>query len=298
VLINDEDVSPREDVILTAINQEVDMLGKELEDDIDTPKSTGVVKYHLLYDTYNDDEGNVMPTTSGYFEEQIKLPFTGGSIANPWLCESAANYLEGQWLKESALWSRGLVSLLKTANDKHIYDNNMHMEVVIKHAKKQPDRILNCGEPALYFHSRYTDLKQSNRQFVIDLEKAKNIVRRRKENAQFKNTTSQSKTTDATENEMLMKEDAVWDNGRKGPEAELNLRRQLEEIMVEVHPHRNYQRWYNTLEGYVLDTGVGNLEGMGYRTFLDWMKGKRNKRDSIKGGAMKAMKNFVDNYSA
>ena len=129
---------------------------------IDTPKSTGVVKYHLLYDTYNDDECNVMPTTSGYFEEQIKLPFTGGSIANPWLCESAANYLEGQWLKESALWSRGLVSLLKTANDKHIYDNNMHMEAVIKHAKKQPDRILNCGEPALYFHSRYTYLKQSN----------------------------------------------------------------------------------------------------------------------------------------
>ena len=35
VLINDEDVSPREDAILTAINhQEVDMLGKELEDDI------------------------------------------------------------------------------------------------------------------------------------------------------------------------------------------------------------------------------------------------------------------------
>ena len=105
--------------------------------------------------------------------------------------------------------------------------------------------------------------------FVIDLEKAKKFVRRRKEIAQFNNTTSKSKTTDATKNEILMKEDAVWDNGRKGHEAELNLRRQLEEIMVEVHPHRNYQRWYNTLEGYVLNTGVENLEGMGYRTFLD-----------------------------
>ena len=62
-----------------------------------------------------------------------------------------------------------MVSLLKLANDKHIYDNNMHMEAVIKHAKKQPDRILNCGEPALYFHSRHTDLKESNRKFVIDL---------------------------------------------------------------------------------------------------------------------------------
>ena len=66
--------------------------------------------------------------------------------------------------------------------------------------------------------------------------------------------------------------------------------------MVEVHPHRNYQRWYNTLEGCVLDTSVGNLERMGYRT--DWMKGKRNKRDGIKGGAMKAMKTFMYNYSA
>ena len=99
-------------------------------------KSTGVVKYHWLYETYNDNESNVMPITSDYFEEQIKLPFTGGSIANPWLCESAANYLEGQWLKESALWSCGLVLLLKSANDKHIYNNNMHMEAVIKHSKK------------------------------------------------------------------------------------------------------------------------------------------------------------------
>ena len=96
----------------------------------------------------------------------------------------------------------------------------------------------------------------------------------------------------------LTKKNAVWDNRRKGHEAELNLRRQLEEIIVEVHPHRNYQRWYNTLEGYVLDTGVGNLEGMGYRTFLDWIKWKRNKKDCIKGGAMKVMKKCVNNYSA
>ena len=95
-----------------------------------------------------------------------------------------------------------------------------------------------------------------------------------------------------------MKEDAVLDNERKGHEAKLNLRRRLEKIMVDVHPRRNYRRWYNILEGYVLNTGVGNFEGIGYHTFLDWMKGKRNKRDSIKGGAMKAMKNFVDNYSA
>ena len=75
---------------------------------------------------------------------------------------------------------------------------------------------------------------------MIDLEKAKKIVRKRKQNAQFKNTTSKGKTTDTTENENLMKEDAVWDNGRKGHEAEFNLWQQLEEIMVKVHPHRNY----------------------------------------------------------
>ena len=47
--------------------------------------------------------------------------------------------------------------------------------------------------------------------------------RRRNENAQFKNTTSKSKTTHATENEKLMKEDAVWDNGRKGSKFVLNV---------------------------------------------------------------------------
>ena len=59
-----------------------------------------------------------------------------------------------------------------------------------------------------------------------------------------------------------------------------------------------YRRCYNTLEGYVLDKGVGNLEGMGYRNFLDWMKEKRNIRDCIKRGVMKSVKNFVDSYSA
>ena len=53
-------------------------------------------------------------------------------IDDLWKCESAANYLENQWLKEPALWSQSLVSLLETALKKHIRGNNQHMEGVIK----------------------------------------------------------------------------------------------------------------------------------------------------------------------
>ena len=51
--------------------------------------------------------------------------------------------------------------------------------------KKQPDRRIDCNEPAQYFQARYESLKESNRAFVANLEKTKeDIVDRRKENAE------------------------------------------------------------------------------------------------------------------
>ena len=38
---------------------------------IDHAKSTGVVKYHILYDAVVKKEGDLIPTTFGAFEEMI-----------------------------------------------------------------------------------------------------------------------------------------------------------------------------------------------------------------------------------
>ena len=44
-----------------------------------------------------------------------------------------------------------VVTLIKKALKKHIDDNDQHMEGVIKNIKQQPDRSMDCDEPALYF---------------------------------------------------------------------------------------------------------------------------------------------------
>ena len=85
--------------------------------------STGIIKYHLLYDADEHDNGETVPVTPGYFEKEVQLPYAGGMIDNSWKCKSAANYLENQLLKEPALWSQSLVSLLETALGKHIRGN-------------------------------------------------------------------------------------------------------------------------------------------------------------------------------
>ena len=50
---------------------------------VDHDKLTGVVKYHLFYDAVENEDGQLTPVTSGFFEEIIMLPFPGGYDANP-----------------------------------------------------------------------------------------------------------------------------------------------------------------------------------------------------------------------
>ena len=82
---------------------------------VDWDGRRGVVKFHLFYDTYQNDSGKVLPKSSGYFEKSVIMPYAGGYIDNPWYSNEAADYLEGQWLKEAAIWSRAVPNMLKTS---------------------------------------------------------------------------------------------------------------------------------------------------------------------------------------
>jgi len=74
--------------------------------------------YHLIIDYDTTADGKVFPITSGAFNKKVSLPFPDGYVDNPWMCLTAANYLEKTWLNEIALASRSLVVLLQKARKK------------------------------------------------------------------------------------------------------------------------------------------------------------------------------------
>ena len=76
--------------------------------------------------------------------------------------------------------------LLKKARNTCIYDNDQHMEEVIKSTKEQPDSGIDFDKPDLYFHSRFKYLKESNQVYVSDLKKSGVPVARRKGNSKTK----------------------------------------------------------------------------------------------------------------
>jgi hypothetical protein len=85
------------------------------------------------------------------------------------------------------------------------------MEGVIKNVKSQPNRKMNRDTPALYFHSRWKDLKKNSHTLAVELEKAGKNVTRHKEDATLPSTTTNSKelSIDAKANTAFMGEDAV-----------------------------------------------------------------------------------------
>ena len=48
----------------------------------------------------------------------------------------------------------------------------------------------------------------------------------------------------------------------KGPEAEKQLQRKLEERFLEAFEGRNYTQWHRVLSDHIADSGVGHLQGM------------------------------------
>ena len=111
---------------------------------------------------------------------------------------------------------------------KHIFDNDQHSEGVISMIKKQLDRKVDCNEPAQYFQARYNSLKESNRVFVANFEKIKDIVHNRKENAEAgcdEGGTRTAITEYVIINDATMVDDVPWrtGTGRRGPEAKKQL---------------------------------------------------------------------------
>lgn len=56
---------------------------------------------------------------------------------------------------------------------------------------------------------------------------------------------------------------------------------------------RNYTDWHREMNPHVVNTGIGNMGGMGYRSFAAWMRNNRTSKSCIYASAKKGMEHFL-----
>ena len=152
---------------------------------------------------------------------------------------------------------------------------------------------------SIYFHSMYKSMKTGCRRFVADLQKLNEVVSRRKENAKAAKIAEEAegkKSDDVRENDGFMTEDAVWDAGARGAKAEKRLREKLEQRFMSKFKRRNCTEWHREMNRYVVNSGVGNMEGMGYGSFAAWMRNHRTSKSRIYASAMTGMEHFLNHW--
>ena len=52
----------------------------------------------------------------------------------------------------------------------------------------------------------------------------------------------------------------------------------------------------NELSRHIVNAGVGNLQGIGYGVFYNWMNDKKKRNMRINARAMKGMEHFVNHW--
>ena len=57
-----------------------------------------------------------------------------------------------------------------------------------------------------------------------------------------------------------------------------------------------YDEDYSTYDRHISDAGVGNIQGMGYGVFCNWMNGKKRGSKRINARAMKSVEHFVNHW--
>ena len=106
------------------------------------------------------------------------------------------------------------------------------------------------------------------------------------------------KTEDSQMNEDFMTEDAVWDTGATGKKAEFNLRRKLEECFTRKLGKTTSKKCHKVMKEYIVDAGVGNMRGMEYKTFTEWMGNRRVTKKCISAGVMRGIEDFIKNWES
>ena len=55
---------------------------------------------------------------------------------------------------------------------------------------------------------------------------------------------------------------------------------------------KSVSKWHTIINDHIVDTGVGNLQGMGPSNFAAWMGNKRVSKKCISASTMRGMRHF------
>ncbi len=136
----------------------------------------------------------------GGFEEKVSLPFDGSAgLVNPLFCSAAAEYWKEEWLKKSAMWTRGALDLVQLATGMVIKGNNQHSEGVFSYLKNNISMADFASEPALYMIMRWDSLLASSAQLVVNNRESKSTIQRRKNKMKKRAKEEEEMTKDARE---------------------------------------------------------------------------------------------------
>ncbi len=187
-------------------------------------EQTGIIRYVIVYgkrdlDDGSSEEGGTGASSGAYlggaylgvFEEKVSLPFDGSAgLVNPLFYPAAAKYLKEEWLKKSAMWTRGALDLVQLATGMVIKGNNQHSEGVFSYRKNNINMADFASEPALYMIMRWDSLLASSAQLVVNNREAKSTIQRRKNKMKKREREEEEMTKDAREVLGDNKSNAVW----------------------------------------------------------------------------------------
>jgi len=228
----------------------------------------------------------------------VKLPLVEGSIDNPVLLLVGANYLKKELMPKFPMWAKGPLHMLALHLSMHFFGNNMHAESIIKWLKGRKDLSLDTSEPAAWALARWHEQREAGKTIVKEHERAAHILTDRKTAKARRMDLMQGATSDAIENEDLNNTDMAWGTASNGLKRENELKSKMIDIF-DVHvPKGGNSCRYKMLVDHVdnYEHSEGNLKGMKYCKFNEWMNGKRAPGNRIKANVLRAFSSFVRRY--
>jgi hypothetical protein len=217
------------------------------------------------------------PMKEGGFKVSIKLPFlTVQTIKNPLYSPTMGNYLRKEWMKKTALWSRGIVEVVEHAKEMEIEDNNQFSEALFGMVKHNQKVHTYCSEPAEYVSHRWDDTVKSNRVFVDQvqtLEESISAVDRRREAKAAR--ASVAMTQDALTQQEEEQEDEVWTRLGSTVESETSLRNELKSFFQEKDLSNTNMNECHKFFAKHFARHHHNMKIMSYSTFNSFMTGTR-----------------------
>mmetsp|Transcript_29859 Transcript_29859/g.63338 ORF Transcript_29859/g.63338 Transcript_29859/m.63338 type:complete len:130 (-) Transcript_29859:18-407(-) len=119
--------------------------------------------------------------------------------------------------------------------------------------------------------------------------------RRKRKRAATRISETAGATSDAVENERHNTTNMIWDvSGYSGLRGEQKLMDELKDAMF--HVKQNNKARFTSLHEHVVASGIGNLVGMRYNTFNEWMSGQHGDEKRIKDWNKAAMLSYIGKY--